>query len=75
MSDIAIRVEGLGKLYKLGATERNRTLRETLADSFTAPFRWFRCSRSADAADQTFRAIEDISFDVKQGEADWNHRP
>jgi lipopolysaccharide transport system ATP-binding protein len=68
MSDIAIRVEGLGKRYKLGVAERNRTLRDALADSFTAPFRWFQHGRSASAGEQTFWALEDISFDVKQGD-------
>jgi lipopolysaccharide transport system ATP-binding protein len=68
MSDIAIRVEGLGKRYKLGAAERNRTLRDTLADTFTAPFRRLRRGRSARADGEIFWALEGISFDVQQGE-------
>ena len=39
MNDPAIRVENLGKLYRIGsARERNRTLRETLVDAAKAPF-------------------------------------
>jgi lipopolysaccharide transport system ATP-binding protein len=68
MSDIAIRVEGLGKRYKLGAPARNRTLRDTLADTFTAPFRRLRGGGSASADEETFWALENISFDVQQGD-------
>ncbi len=32
MSDIAIRVENLGKLYRIGAGQRHDTLREALSD-------------------------------------------
>jgi len=40
MSNIAIKAEGLGKLYKIGAhKESYRTLRDTIADAFTSPFR------------------------------------
>ena len=40
MNDIAVRVENLGKLYKIGARrERYRTLRDTLTEVVTAPFR------------------------------------
>jgi lipopolysaccharide transport system ATP-binding protein len=68
MSDTAIRAEGLGKRYELGAPERNRTLRDTLGDTFTAPFRRFRRGRSTSGNGRTFWALEDVSFDVKEGE-------
>lgn len=43
MSDLAIRVENLGKQYKIGlAPERYRTLRDSLVDTATAPVRWLR---------------------------------
>src|SRR5439155_26220359 len=42
MSDLAIRVENLSKRYKIGIKqERYKTLRDTLAQAFTAPFRRF----------------------------------
>ena len=42
MTDIAIRVESLGKEYRIGKRERYRTLRDTLTDAATAPFRKVR---------------------------------
>jgi hypothetical protein len=38
MTDLAIRVENLSKLY-IGPRERYRTLRDTLTDALYAPFR------------------------------------
>ncbi len=63
MSDIAIRVENLGKLYRIGAArERHDTLRDavsaTLQRSNVPTFQ-----RSAD-----FWALRDVSFEVKRGE-------
>jgi lipopolysaccharide transport system ATP-binding protein len=68
MSDVAIRVQGLGKRYKLGAPERYRTLRDTVADVFTAPSRWFGRGRSGNPSEESFWALKDISFEVKQGD-------
>ena len=42
MSDIAIRVENLGKLYHIGPRERYKALRDVLTDAIYAPFRRFR---------------------------------
>ena len=39
MSDIAIRVDNLGKLYRIGPRQRYRTLRDTLTDALVSPFR------------------------------------
>ena len=50
MSDIAIRVENLGKQYRIGKRERYRTLRDTLTDTVRRPFRWMRNGRSANGA-------------------------
>src|SRR5215467_6595241 len=68
MSQIAIRVDGLGKKFRIGAPERYRTLRDTLADTLTAPVRWLRSNGNGSAAAETFWALKDISFDVKHGE-------
>jgi lipopolysaccharide transport system ATP-binding protein len=74
----AIRVENLSKLYRIGAQQRNgyRTLRESLNEASTAPWRWLnRFARGAreDAGisrrpKDTFWAVDDISFDVDPGE-------
>ena len=74
MSDIAIRVDGLSKLYQIGARQTGyKTLRETLTDSFTAPFRRLRSisQRSnvpAANADNIIWALKDISFRINRGE-------
>jgi lipopolysaccharide transport system ATP-binding protein len=76
MSDVAIRVENLGKLYPIGKPqERFPTLRDKLADAFTSPFRQLRSSfQRSNAAtfqrsnDDYIWALKDVSFDVKHGE-------
>ena len=40
MSDIAIRVEGLGKQYRIGRRERYQTLRDALTDTAARCARW-----------------------------------
>jgi lipopolysaccharide transport system ATP-binding protein len=80
MNDIAIKVENVGKIYRIGAQqERYSTLRETLVRSFVKPLRRMRSKfqRSgvqpfgklgAGFGDDFIWALKDISFDVKQGE-------
>jgi lipopolysaccharide transport system ATP-binding protein len=68
MSDIAIRAEGLSKLYRLGKRERYRTLRDTLTDTLTAPFRRGRSPESSNGHGGSFWALKDLSFEVKHGE-------
>jgi lipopolysaccharide transport system ATP-binding protein len=68
MSKTAIRVEHLGKKYRIGARQRmNRTLRETLMDTALAPIRRLRGIGSD--SQNTIWALDDVSFVVKHGEA------
>lgn len=68
MSDIAIRVQELGKQYRLGGRQTSyKTLRESLMTAAGAPIRWLKGERGANEG--TFWALEDVSFEVKQGEA------
>ena len=68
MSDIAIRVEGLSKQYRIGAQKlANKTLREALVLAARAPFRWLRSAAQQD--ENTFWALDDVSFEIKRGEA------
>jgi lipopolysaccharide transport system ATP-binding protein len=69
MSDPAIRVEGLGKRYRLGRRERYLSLRDSLARAAGRPVRWLR--KAAIGDDRTpdlFWALKDVSFDVDHGE-------
>lgn len=66
MSDTVIKIEGLGKCYRIGAQrERYPTLRETLISAvreFSNPRTWKAKSY------QEFWALRDLSFDIRQGE-------
>jgi lipopolysaccharide transport system ATP-binding protein len=42
MGELAIRAEGLGKLYRIQAEERYDTLRDVLANSYRTPLRQFK---------------------------------
>lgn len=72
MSDKIIAVEGLGKMYTLGAqtNERYTALRDVFADKVRSLFRNPRPANhnGSEAAQQDFWALKDVSFDVKQGE-------
>lgn len=74
MSDVAIRVEGVGKMYRIGGTqERYRTLRDSITDALAAPFkRAYSLLRGqpygAAGLEETIWALKNVSFEVKQGE-------
>ena len=66
MGNIAIRVEGLSKKYKIGAMRhRHDTLRDHLMEGLKSAFR--RNSRRH-FSDETFWALKDVSFEVGHGE-------
>jgi len=74
MNDIAIRVEGLSKLYRIGTKrEEYYSLRETLRDAFLAPLHRAKKllrgqATGAAGLNEPFSALEDVSFEVRQGE-------
>jgi lipopolysaccharide transport system ATP-binding protein len=69
MSDIAIRVEKLSKLYKIGAAKyRHDTLRDQLAEGLRSLFRRNGRLSSAGSHDDFIWALKDVSFEVKRGE-------
>jgi lipopolysaccharide transport system ATP-binding protein len=64
MTDIAIRVEGLSKRYKIGrAQKRHDTLRDLLVDTIRSPFR-----KDGDAKESAVWALRDVFFEVPRGE-------
>jgi lipopolysaccharide transport system ATP-binding protein len=77
-ADIAIRVEGLGKRYTLGrraAAGRFRYERfsDVLLTAAKAPLVWLQSQRrgsnpARSRADEEFWALQDVSFEVKEGE-------
>src|SRR5829696_6539030 len=73
MSEVAIRVEGVGKKYRLGARrEGYKTLRDALAGAAKAPARVVRglAGRNGNGANSRndFWALRDVSFELARGE-------
>lgn len=80
MSETAIKIEGLGKRYKIGTLKRHDTLRDQLVYLVSKRFsrngngnhslsRDLLASQAMpDSASDTFWALKDVSFDVKRGE-------
>ncbi len=72
MNAVAIRADGLSKIYRIGRRLPYKTLRDTLADAITAPFRWMPTLLKSDGSrngDQpTIWALKDVSFEVNVGE-------
>jgi lipopolysaccharide transport system ATP-binding protein len=68
MGDVAIRVEGLGKQYRIGGPRaRYLTLREQMMQALAAPLRKLR-RNGEENGKQTIWALRDVSFEVKRGE-------
>lgn len=72
MRDVAIRTEGLGKLYRIGESRRHKRLRDVLPGLLTAPFRvafnGMHPSNAGDPSNGLLWALRDVSFEVEQGE-------
>jgi len=83
MSETAIRVEGLGKCYRIGTRQPYYTLRESLTHGITAPFARFvnllRSENSSNegmglngarngAPDKYIWALRDVSFTIERGQ-------
>ena len=65
MTARAIHAAGVGKSYRIGRTERYRTLRDTLATLARRPLNLVRGGGAA--AEETFWALRDVSFDIAHG--------
>ena len=65
MTDIAIRVENLGKRYRIGRRERYRTLRDAITETAAAPFRWL--THGTSEPDYIW-ALKGFSCEIPRGE-------
>ncbi|HKU62711.1 MAG TPA: polysaccharide ABC transporter ATP-binding protein [Gemmatimonadales bacterium] len=63
-SDVAIRVDKLGKRYRIGRVRGYRSLREEIVEAASAPFR----RRAERSGDDVFWALRDVSFQIAVGE-------
>lgn len=69
MNQTVIRIENLGKKYRIGAPQiKYKTMRESLTEVITGPFRRIRHRQQRSVIPETIWALKHISFDVKQGE-------
>ncbi|CAG1009105.1 MAG: ABC transporter ATP-binding protein [Anaerolinea sp.] len=75
MSELALDVQGISKRYYIGGrVEAYRTFRDALTETVSAPFRRIAGvlrgqTHAASNAEQSFWALQDVSFQVKPGEA------
>lgn len=66
--DVAIRVDGISKLYRIGVAEdRAASLPEAVMRGLTAPFRRFRRRGAMSPAEELW-ALRDVSFEVPRGQ-------
>lgn len=72
MSDLAIRVAGLGKRYRIGGPRaRYRTIRESVIEAAKAPFRRLSSALRGEKTrpdGDTIWALKDVAFEVRRGE-------
>jgi lipopolysaccharide transport system ATP-binding protein len=70
VTDVAIRAEGLGKIYRVGERQAYGTLRETLVSVATAPYRGVkrRLSGAPRPEQDWMWALRDVSFELAEGE-------
>jgi len=73
MGDVAIKIEGISKQYRIGELQKYKALRDTLADAMYSPFKLFHSifgsSNTEDkGGNGTIWALKDVSFEIKHGE-------
>lgn len=70
MSTPVIKVEGIGKAYRIGVEHpQSRTFKELVSEVIKTPMRRLRMKSEVwDESEDTFWAIRNINFDVNQGE-------
>jgi lipopolysaccharide transport system ATP-binding protein len=67
LEPVAVRIEGVGKRYRIGALHPGyATLREMLGDALAAPFRRLRGDDSRRS--ETIWALRDVNMEVRRGD-------
>jgi lipopolysaccharide transport system ATP-binding protein len=74
MTESIIRVENIGKQFRIGARQpRYKTLRDTVSNAMTSTFQRIgemlkRTPKSVNDVTRTVWALKDVSFEIKRGE-------
>jgi lipopolysaccharide transport system ATP-binding protein len=69
MGRYAIKVSNLGKQYTIGAYQgRYKSLRDSITQTVTAPFKKLLKGSGGDAAEREIWALKDVSFEIEHGE-------
>jgi lipopolysaccharide transport system ATP-binding protein len=74
MTDIALRIAGLSKQYKIGQRQRGyRTFRDTVVETFMTPFYrvaelWRDTPAETAGPNEIIWALRDVSLEIKHGE-------
>jgi lipopolysaccharide transport system ATP-binding protein len=68
MNDVVIRVENLGKCYRIGERVPYLTLRDAVARAVAAPLRSLRPAPQFGGDATQIWALSDVSFEVRRGE-------
>jgi len=63
-----VSVKGLSKRYQIGEHAGYGSLRDEIVNAVTSPFRWFRQGENSRATSTCLWALDDVSFDVREGE-------
>ncbi|MFZ2491604.1 MAG: ABC transporter ATP-binding protein [Thermoanaerobaculia bacterium] len=66
--EFAVRCQGVSKRYRIGERRDARNFREVLRDAFRSPFRSSAARADAEPPAEVW-ALNDVSFDVRHGEA------
>ena len=69
MTDIAIHVENLSKMYRIGTkVEQRRSVGQTMRSLVASPFAYLNRMRRPSTEEESLWALRDVSFEVKHGE-------
>ena len=68
-NEVAIRVENLGKMYRIGREKpRAQTRLGRIGQTLATPFDWLTGQLKGASEEETLWALKDVSFEVKKGE-------